>query len=38
MSWDRLVKALAAATGAVAGLFGKWNAMLTILATVMALD
>lgn len=38
MSWDRLVKALAAAAGAVAGLFGKWNAMLTILATVMALD
>ncbi len=38
MSWDRLVKALAAAAGAVAGLFGKWNATLTILATVMALD
>lgn len=38
MSWDRLVKALAAAAGAVAGLFGEWNAMLTILATVMALD
>ncbi len=38
MSWDRLVKALAAAAGAVAGLFGEWNATLTILATVMALD
>ena len=38
MSWDRLVKALAAAAGAVAGLFGEWNATLTILATAMALD
>ena len=38
MSWDKLVKALAAAAGAVAGLFGEWNATLTILATVMALD
>ncbi len=38
MSWDRLIKGLAAAAGAVAGLFGEWNTMLTILATVMALD
>ena len=38
MSWDKLVKALAAAAGAVAGLFGEWNTMLTILATAMALD
>ena len=38
MSWDKLVKAVAAAAGAVAGLFGEWNTMLTILATAMALD
>ena len=38
MSWDKIIKALAAAAGAVAGLFGEWNTMLTILATAMALD
>ncbi len=38
MSWDKLVKALAALAGAVAGLFGEWNTMLTILAAAMALD
>lgn len=38
MTWDRIVKALAAAAGAVAGLFGEWNTMLTILAVVMAID
>ena len=38
MSWEKIVKTLAALAGAVAGLFGEWNTMLTILATVMALD
>ena len=36
--WDRIVKAVAAALGAVAGLFGEWNAMLTILVVVMGAD
>lgn len=38
MTWDRVVKALAALTGAVAGLFGGWNQMLTILMVMMAAD
>lgn len=38
MTWDKTVKLLAAATGAVAGIFGEWNAMLTILVAVMAID
>ncbi len=38
MSWDKIVKVLAAVTGAIAGLFGSWNTMLTILAVVMAID
>ena len=38
MSWDKIVKALAAVAGAIAGLFGEWNTMLTILVVVMAID
>ena len=38
MSWDKIVKALAAVAGAIAGLFGQWNTMLTILVVVMAID
>lgn len=38
MTWDKILKMLAGVAGAVAGLFGEWNTMLTILATVMALD
>ena len=38
MSWDRLLKMLAGIAGAIAGLFGEWNTMLTILAVVMAID
>ncbi len=38
MTWDRAVKALAAAAGAVAGLFGAWNTMLTILVAAMTAD
>lgn len=38
MSWDKIVKALAAVAGAIAGLFGPWNTMLTILVVVMAID
>ena len=35
MSWDKIVKALAAVAGAIAGLFGPWNTMLTILVVVI---
>lgn len=38
MTWDKIVKGIAAVAGAIAGLFGKWNAMLTILVVVMAID
>ncbi len=38
MTWDKIVKWLAGIAGAVAGLFGEWNTMLTILAVVMAID
>ena len=36
--WDKLIKGLAAAAGAIAGLLGGWNLMLTLLAIAMALD
>lgn len=38
MTWDKIVKTLAALAGAVAGLFGAWSPLLTILVAVMALD
>ena len=38
MTWDKIIKALAAFTGAIAGLFGEWNTMLTILVVAMAID
>ena len=37
-SWDKVIKWLAGIAGAIAGLFGEWNAMLTILVAVMAID
>lgn len=36
--WDKLVKGACAVAGAIAGIFGEWNALLTILAVCMALD
>lgn len=36
--WDKIVKTLCAIGGAIAGLFGQWPAMLTILAVVMCID
>lgn len=36
--WDRVVKGLAIAGGAIAGIFGEWSALMTILAAVMVLD
>ena len=38
MKWDDVVKWLAGIAGAVAGLLGEWNVMLTILAVMMVLD
>ena len=38
MTWDKILKALAAVAGEICGLFGEWNTMLTILAVVMAVD
>lgn len=36
--WHRVVKILAALGGAIAGIFGGWTALMTILAAMMALD
>ena len=38
MTWDRIVKALAALAGAIMGLFGAWTQMHTILVAAMATD
>ncbi len=38
MNWENVTKALAAALGAVAGLLGEWNVLLTILALFMVID
>ena len=38
MSWDKIAKVIAGAAGAVAGLLGEWNVMLTILGIFMLLD
>ena len=38
MTWDKIVKWAACAAGAVAGLFGEWNEVLTILVVMMAVD
>lgn len=38
MNWDRIIKAAAAIGGAIAGLMGEWNALLTILMVAMATD
>lgn len=37
-SWDKVIKWLAGIAGAIAGLFGEWSTMLTILVVVMAID
>ena len=37
-TWDKIVKLLCAALGAVAGLFGGWDVTLTILLVLMTSD
>lgn len=36
--WDKVLKTLCAIGGAIAGLFGQWPTMLTILVVVMCID
>lgn len=38
MTWDKVLKILAAVAGAICGLFGEWNTMLTILVVAMTTD
>ena len=38
MTWERVVKTLAGIAGAIAGLLGEWNVLLTILAIMMLTD
>ena len=38
MSWDRMLKWAAGIAGAIAGLFGEWTTMLTILVVAMTTD
>lgn len=36
--WDKVLKTLAAIGGAIAGFFGEWNTVLTVLVVAMAID
>jgi len=36
--WNKAVKALATVGGAIAGIFGEWSVLMTILAAAMVLD
>ena len=38
MTWDKIIKIIAGVAGAIAGLFGEWTTMLTILVVLMATD
>lgn len=38
MTWDKVVKILAGLVGAVAGMLGEWDVMLTVLACFMVID
>lgn len=38
MTWDKILKWAAGIAGGIAGLFGEWNTMLTILVVMMATD
>lgn len=36
--WDKIAKAAAAVAGFIAGIFGGWSAMMTLLAAAMVID
>lgn len=36
--WDRIARGICAAAGAVAGVFGGWSALLTVLVAMMGID
>ena len=36
--WDKIIRTVAVITGAIAGLYGGWSAMLTILVVMMDID
>ena len=36
--WDKIIKTICAVGGAIAGMFGQWPEMLTILVVAMTLD
>jgi toxin secretion/phage lysis holin len=36
--WDRVIRGLAVVGGAIAGIFGGWSTLMTILAVAMVLD
>ena len=36
--WDKVLKGLCAAAGAIAGLLGEWNVLLSVLAGFMVID
>ena len=36
--WDKIIKAVAVVAGAIAGLYGGWSAMLTILVVMKCID
>lgn len=38
MTWDKIVKILAGVAGFIAGLFGEWSTVLTILVVMMSVD
>lgn len=38
MKWDKVLKMAAGVAGAIAGLYGEWTTMLTILVVVMTID
>ena len=38
MIWEKITKGVFAVCGAIAGIFGGWNTMLTLLAMAMVLD
>lgn len=37
-TWDKVVKIIASIGGAIAGVFGEWSIMLTLLACIMVVD